>query len=221
MFIPLLVSIPLIALISLSVFGGGQIFMPIFTWLWNSLSSWFNVNITSEQMSNIFAISNSTPGILSPKFAAITGYLVTDNIWVGIVAMFLTFLAFTVPAILMMKLALKYSDKFDKSTYFKQLLKVMNPVVTAIIVALAIQLFIGLIAPQVVFNKSVKNYAALNYNSGVYKFLFKGWRQIVSYIYIPLGIVVSLYLYTKKAPMFSLILGNVALCFILYQPWFR
>ncbi|QBF34867.1 chromate transporter [Mycoplasmopsis phocirhinis] len=221
MFIALLVSIPLIILISLSVFGGGQIFIPIFTWLWNSLSSWFGINISTEQISNIFAISNSTPGILSPKFAAITGYLVSNNIWIGIVAMFITFLAFTIPAILMMKLALKYSHKFDNSNYFRQLLKVMNPVIAAIIIALAIQLLIGLIAPQVVFNKSSSRYAQLNYNNTTYLFLFKGWRQIISYIYIPLGIGVSLYLYLKKAPMFSLILGNIALAFILYQPWLK
>ncbi|WP_029608486.1 chromate transporter [Mycoplasma simbae] len=214
----LAVAIPLIALISLSVFGGGQIFMPIFTWLWTSLSQWFGVTITSEQIAGVFAISNSTPGILSPKFAAITGYLVAQGAWWGYLAMFITYLAFVLPAILMMQLALKYIDKFESSPFLKKLINVMNPVVTAIIFALAAQLFIALIAPNFRFNKSASEYILLNENSANAQFL-SGWRRIALWVYVPIGIGLSLFLYNKKIPLFGLILSNVAFAFILFQPW--
>ncbi|MBU4693371.1 chromate transporter [Mycoplasma zalophidermidis] len=216
----LLVSLPLIILVSLSVFGGGQIFMPIFTWLWKSLAKWFNITITTEQINSVFAISNSTPGILSPKFATVTGYLVSEGQWWGYTAMILTYLAFCVPPILMMKLAMKYADKFEDSLFLKKLINIMNPVVTGIIVALAIQLFIGLIAPQVVFNKSAKEYFGLDYSDKTVIF-FSGWRGIVLYVYVPIGIIISLILYFKKIPMFELILGNVVIALILFEPWLK
>ncbi|WP_169736962.1 chromate transporter [Mycoplasmopsis opalescens] len=217
-FISLLVSLILIALVSLSVFGGGQIFMPIFTWLWNFLSSSFGIQITEEQINNIFAISNSTPGILSPKFATLTGWLIAEGQWWGFIAMLLTYTAFVLPAILMMQLALKYTNKFENSLYLKKLIKVMNPVVTGIILALVIQLFIGLIAPQLTFNKSISEYWKINTEGDKLEFL-KGWRMIALYIYVPIGIIINLIFYMKKAPMFGLILGNVALALLIFQPW--
>ncbi|TQC51575.1 chromate transporter [Mycoplasmopsis mucosicanis] len=216
--VALLVSLILIALISLSVFGGGQIFMPIFTWLWNSLSSWFGTPISNEQISAIFAISNSTPGILSPKFATLTGYLIAQGQWWGYIAMFLTYLAFVVPAILMMQLALKYTDKFQESNYLKKLIRFMNPVVTGIIFALAIQLFIGLIAPNVIFNKSANEYLGFKTSGASVEFLV-GYRRIILWVYVPVAIMINLWLYLKKVPLFALILSNVVLAILIFHPW--
>ncbi|ENY69060.1 Chromate transport protein [Mycoplasmopsis bovigenitalium 51080] len=219
-FVALLVCIPLIAFVSLSVFGGGQIFMPIFNWLWTSLGSWFGIKIPEELINNVFAISNSTPGILSPKFATITGYMVAEGQWWGFIAMFITYLAFVLPAILMMKLALKYSDKFHDAKYFKNLIRIMNPVVTAIIFALVIQLFIGLIAPNLVFNKSAQEYISTT-NSSPKSIFFSGWRLYALWCYVPSGIAISLYLYNKKIPMLGLILANVLVALVIFQPWLK
>lgn len=76
--------------------------------------------------------------------------------------MFLTYLVFVIPPILMMKLAMKYSKKFENNKYLIKLINIMNPVVTGIIVALGFQLFIASVAPQVFFNKSFTNYVGIN-----------------------------------------------------------
>ncbi|SYV94753.1 Chromate transporter, partial [Mycoplasma putrefaciens] len=72
--------------------------------------------------------------------------------------MILTYLAFVIPPIFMMQIALKYSEKFSDSTFFKNLIKLMNPVVAGIIIALAIELIIGTMFPFIVFNQSAANY---------------------------------------------------------------
>ncbi|AIA29715.1 chromate transport protein [Mycoplasmopsis californica HAZ160_1] len=215
----LLVSIPLIALISLSIFGGGQIFMPIFNWLWESFNQWFSTNISRESIDAVFAVSNSTPGILSPKFAALTGYLVAGGEWWGYVAMILTYLAFVLPAILMMQLAIKYVDKFEHSPYLKRLIQIMNPVVTGIIIALSIQLFIATIAPNIYFNKSISEYVGWKNLTDQKLQFFSNWRRYVLYVYVPVGVGLNLSLYMKKSPMFALIIANVIVSLILFQPW--
>ncbi|AEM68427.1 chromate transporter [Mycoplasma putrefaciens] len=221
MILALLVSLVMITFISLSVFGGGQVFMPIFAWLWRSLATWFNVKIDEEFINNIFAIANSTPGILSPKFATITGYIVANGQWWGYFAMILTYLAFVIPPIFMMQIALKYSEKFSDSTFFKNLIKLMNPVVAGIIIALAIELIIGTMFPFIVFNQSAANYwGFVDPKSPTNKIKFlKGWRQIVLWIYVPIGVSLSTFLYLKKIQVFGLVLANVIIALILFQPW--
>lgn len=216
--VALIVASLLISLISLGVFGGGQVFMPFFVSLWSGLNSWFKTGISDEQIGAVFAVGNSTPGILSPKFAAITGYWVSQGAWWGYIAMFITYLAFCVPPIIVMQLAVKYTDKFDNSIFLKKLIQIMNPIVTGIIFALAIQLFIGLIAPNVIFNKSITQYIGLDSTKSNAQF-YSGWRQIALWCYVPIGIISSFLLYRKKAPMFSLILGNVVIAMLVFQPW--
>lgn len=77
----LLVALPFLVLISLSVFGGGQIFMPIFSWFWGLFREWFGSNITESDISQVFAVGNATPGILSTKFALVTGYFYANKEW--------------------------------------------------------------------------------------------------------------------------------------------
>lgn len=70
--IALFVSLPLLIVISLSVFGGGKVFIPVFLWLWNFLAKTFNLDISEVQINNVFAVSNSTPGVVSTKFSFVT-----------------------------------------------------------------------------------------------------------------------------------------------------
>ncbi|PTD31129.1 chromate transporter [Mycoplasma leachii] len=220
-FIAFLVTLVLLIFVSLSVFGGGQVFMPIFVWLWKSLNSWFKIEISEEFINTVFAVSNSTPGILSPKFAAITGYMIAQGQWWGFVAMIFTYLAFVLPAIFMMMIAIKYSQKFHQSTFFKRLIDIMNPVVAGIIIALAIEIFISCMFPYFVFNESVSEYWKFidpNKPNQSMKF-FTGWRLIALYCYVPIGIIISLFLYLKKVPIFGLIFANIIFCLVLFEPW--
>ncbi|WP_036456961.1 chromate transporter [Mycoplasmopsis lipofaciens] len=214
----LLVSCLFLIIISLSVFGGGQVFMPIFKWLWISLSSWFDLNISEITINNIFAIGNATPGILSPKFALITGYLTANGEWWGFVAMLLTYSIFIFPAFLMMYLALRYTRKINNSNFFTKLIKIMNPVIVGIIVALIIQLFLAIIFPFLKFNKSLSEYWTINQNT-LKNLFYSDWRKIVLYIYVPTGIIISSILYFKKIPIVYLIIGNIVLSLLLFQPW--
>lgn len=214
----LLVCIPLLILISLSVFGGGQIFMPIFSWFWKLLGSWFGTNISDTDISQAFAVSNATPGILSTKLAMISGYFVANGQWWGFLAMFLTFLIFALPPIFMMHFAMKQAKKSRSNSTSAKLVQIMNPVVTGIVIALAVQLFMGMILPAVVINKSVSQYLALNKDSAKAVF-FKDWRQIALLCYVPTGVAISAYLYLRKTPMIWLILGNIVLALLIFEPW--
>ncbi|EOA07291.1 Chromate transport protein [Mycoplasma yeatsii 13926] len=220
-FIAFFVSLLLLIFVSLSVFGGGQVFMPIFVWMWKSLESWFGINIPEDFINTVFAVSNSTPGILSPKFAAITGYMVAQGQWWGFIAMIFTYLAFVLPAIFMMMIALKYSKKFHQSSFFKSLINIMNPVVSGIIIALAIEIFLGCMFPYLIFNKSASEYLKIidaSKATSNMKF-FSGWRLIALYCYVPIGVIVSFYLYLKKIPIFGLIFANIIISLILFEPW--
>ncbi|ADN69379.1 chromate transporter [Mycoplasmopsis fermentans] len=214
----LLVALPFLVLISLSVFGGGQIFMPIFSWFWGLFREWFGSNITESDISQVFAVGNATPGILSTKFALVTGYFYANKEWWGFIVMFLTYLVFVIPPILMMKLAMKYSKKFENNKYLIKLINIMNPVVTGIIVALGFQLFIASVAPQVFFNKSFTNYVGIN-NDTQKALFYRGWRRIAVYCYVPVGVILSTTLYLKKVPVVALILSNIVLALIIFEPW--
>ncbi|UWV84256.1 hypothetical protein [Mycoplasmopsis felis] len=72
--------------------------MPIFRWLWTFLSSVFGSQISEEKINTVFAVSNSTPGVVSTKFGFFTGFLAAYSddgsvLW-WYVAMFVTYFFF-------------------------------------------------------------------------------------------------------------------------------
>ncbi|WBP83952.1 chromate transporter [Mycoplasmopsis edwardii] len=213
MFSALLLALPLLILISLSVFGGGQVFMPVFQWFWTFLSKLFNININDEIINNVFTVSNSTPGVVSTKFAFFTGYLVSNAQWWGFLAVFLTYLIFCLPAIFIMLLTMKYIQKFKTNTYIKNALIIIKPIVAGIMISLALQLFISIFAPEIFFNQSNKSsYAGLNTSHNY----FVGYKNIILKIYILIGIPASYFLVKKKFSLFLIIVINVVISLILF-----
>ncbi|MEA4134404.1 chromate transporter [Mycoplasma sp. 2704] len=210
----LLVCLPLLILISLSIFGGGQVFMPIFQWLWNFLAQVFGANIDENAINNVFAISNTTPGVVSTKFAFFTGYLVASGQWWGYIAVFLTYVIFCLPAIIVMVIAMKYIKKFKTNTFIANMLIIMKPIVSGIIIALAIQLFISIYVPEIFFNSSSKGYAGWTSNN-----YFVGYKNILLKIYVPIGILGSYYLAKRRISLFWIILINIAISLILFAPY--
>ncbi|MBN4083499.1 chromate transporter [Mycoplasma sp. CSL10137] len=211
MMIALLVSIPLLILVSLIVFGGGQVFMPVFSWMWNLMSSTFGSQIDSDTINKVFTVSNTTPGVVSTKFAFFTGYLIANGEWWGYLAIFLTYLIFCIPAILMMLLAMKYINRFRSSTFIQNLMTIMKPIVSGIIISLAIQLFIGIYAPEIIFNKSIDKYAILSNDN-----LFVGYKNALLKIFITVGILYSYWLAKKNFSLFWIIIVNVSISFIIF-----
>ncbi|MGZ9762215.1 chromate transporter [Mycoplasma sp. 394] len=211
MILAFLVALLFLILISLSVFGGGQVFMPIFRWLWMFLAQNFGANINDDHINTIFTVANSTPGVVSTKFAFFTGYIIANGQWWGYLAMFLTYLIFCLPAIIIMVLAMKYINKFKTNTFVKNMLIIMRPIVAGIILSLALQLFLAIFVPEVSFNKSLAKYAIEKK-----EVFFVGYRNILLKIYVPIGILFSYYLARKKFSLFLIIVINIAISFFLF-----
>ncbi|WP_406614628.1 chromate transporter [Mycoplasma corogypsi] len=222
--IALIVAVPLLIIISLSVFGGGQVFMPIFQWLWNLMANQFGAsNITDDYINTIFAVSNTTPGVVSTKFAFFTGYIVANGAWWGYLAMFLTYVVFCIPAIIIMVLAMKYINKFKTNTYVANMLLVMKPIVAGIMISLALQLLISVLLPQYYFNKGIDKYLGkyiANKPTGAIFFdvLTQAghFRDVLLKIYVPIGLVGSFWLAKRKWSLFMIILLNIFISIILF-----
>ncbi|WP_036452848.1 chromate transporter [Mycoplasma buteonis] len=222
--IALLVSIPLIILISLIVFGGGQVFMPIFSWFWNLLAKNFGSQIDDNTINQVFTVSNSTPGVVSTKFAFFSGYLVANGEWWGYLAMFLTYLVFCLPAIGMMLLAMKYINKFEHNKMMQNLLIISKPLVAGIMIALSVQLLISILLPEFYFNKGITEYFGkvdLEQKPHSLAALFDittpiGYlRKILLYVYVILAVIIAAVCVKFKKSLFIVIIINVVLSILM------
>lgn len=203
---PLLIALVGVLVIGLIVFGGGQVFMPLFQSLWKAMG-----HVSDAQINNIFTITNSTPGVVSTKFSVFTGYLAADGAWWGWLAMILTYLIFVIPSIVMIWWAAKMINKSEQSKHLKLMTTYLKPVIGGIVLALAIQLFIGTAFPKLVFNG--KDYI------GTKESIFTGWRLIVLIPYSIIVAIESAYLYSKKVNLFWLIIIHIVIGLVLFEPW--
>ncbi|WP_334686694.1 hypothetical protein [Mycoplasmopsis cynos] len=81
-------------------------------------------------------------------------------------------------------------------------------------ISLALQLLINIFSPEIYFNKVNKeHYIGLNNSSKNY---FISYKNILLKLYIPISIILSLYLVKKKVSLFLIILINVSISFILF-----
>ncbi|MEG3825953.1 chromate transporter [Mesomycoplasma ovipneumoniae] len=116
----LLISLTILGLgvISLIVFGGGQVFMPVFNWFWLQLGE-LGLEIDQEKINQIFTVANSTPGVFSIKLAAVTGFLIADF---GVLGWFLSFIflmVFILPAIFLVVIWLKALKRVSQKKWLK------------------------------------------------------------------------------------------------------
>ncbi|QIW62211.1 chromate transporter [Mycoplasmopsis gallinacea] len=213
----LLLTIALLIFVCLSVFGGGQVFIPIFVWLWKTIANVFNLKMAQETIDNVIAATNSSPGIVSIKFALFTGYLISEGNWWGYLIMILTYIIFIFPAIFIMLLAMKYLKKFEQNRFLKSFLIIVKPVIAGILVALAIQLLIPIVAPGFTFN-TPESYFSFNSDS-VKKVFFSSWRLITLFIFIAVAFTTTSFILYKKYSSLYAILINIVLAFLLFQPW--
>ncbi|MGZ9414198.1 chromate transporter [Mycoplasma sp. 5370] len=206
-----------VLIIGLIVFGGGQVFIPIFENFWNFLSNTFNLEITKDQIDTVITISNSTPGVVSTKFAAFTGILVSNGQWWGWIISFFTYLIFCLPSIFLMILSVKLIKNTEKNKYLSKVIKYLNPVLAGILFALAIQLFISITFPNIYFNDINLRYFGVK--STEKSSFFSGWRFIALIIYSIFFIIISIVWNIKKKPVFLLILISIITAFIVFEPW--
>lgn len=217
MLIALIVALLGLIIIGLIVFGGGQVFIPIFRSLWQLLAQSFGASIDNNQIETAITISNSTPGVVSTKFAFLTGYMISNGHWTGWLAMFLTYLFFALPSILIMYWAGKVLKSNNQSIILTKILTFTKPVIGGIMISLAIQLLLGVMLPQLVFNKSDTDY--LNWSNDVKEQFFVGWRFIALLVWVPINLVISFILCRKNFSIFFLFMASIIFSLILFQPW--
>ncbi|MCP4336945.1 MAG: chromate transporter [Mycoplasma sp.] len=208
-----------VLILSLIVFGGGQVFMPLFKILWQLMDK-HGAHISETQINNIFVVSNSTPGVVSTKFGLFTGYLVSNGAWWGYLAMIGTYLIFALPSILLIMLATKMVKKTKTNPYLKNTVMFLRPVIIGVLASLSVQLLIGTMFPQLSFN-AFGNYnphikdIAINTKQG----FFVGWRMWTLIAWFPIATILSvLYLYKKK-PILLLIFIYILISLLIFWPW--
>lgn len=205
-----------VLVLGLIVFGGGQVFMPLFKSLWE-LMGHHGADIDQDKIDNIFTIANSTPGVVSTKLGTFTGYLSSNGAWWGWLALIITYLIFSVPSILIIWWASKLMKKTTENKYLKNMMIFLRPVIIGVLLSLAIQLFLGTAFPAVVLNSS-KEYAGID--SGVPRSsFFSGWRMYALISYVVIVIPESFILYRKKVNLFILIISHIAIGMVIFQPW--
>ncbi|MDK2819528.1 MAG: chromate transporter [Mycoplasmataceae bacterium] len=213
----LLISLFGILIISLIVFGGGQVFIPFFIGLWDILAK-FGVQIDENTVNAIITISNATPGVISTKLAFITGYLVANGEWWGFIAMFLTYFVFVIVPIITMFFGMKFMKKLKQNEYMINVQKVLLPIVSGIMFSLAIQLLISSMLPFLTFN-AMGDYFSDSSNMSDTSQFFSGWRFWVLIVWVPVTIITSFVLYTRNINVLIIIIINTVVGFLVFEPW--
>ncbi|UVD81668.1 chromate transporter [Mycoplasma iguanae] len=216
MILTLLFSFISLIFIGLVVFGGGQIFIPLFKSFWEMLSNNFGVKISAEEIETVITVSNSTPGVVSTKLGFLTGWLIAQGEWYAWILVFATYLVFVLPSIFLLVLATKFMQKTANSIILKRIIKYTKPAIAGIMIALGIQLFISVIIPQISFNDS-NGYIVLTESDK--NTFFTNWRFIALLIWAPINIICSFILYKKNFSLFYLFAGSIIFTLIIFQPW--
>lgn len=207
--ISLIIAVVGCFLLSFIVFGGGQIFIPFFKILLVDM-----MHVDDNLWQSALTLSNATPGVFSLKLAFVTGYLAAYGEWWGYLAMFLTYTAFIIVPMVIMVLAMKVFNKLQTNKYMIIVNHLMKPVIAGILIALSIQLLISVMFPLVQFNE-LNNYAGIAQHP-----FFRDWRLWAAIAFVPVDIGVIWWMTKKyKINIIWIILANIVLAMIVFQPW--
>ncbi|WP_027334004.1 chromate transporter [Mycoplasma elephantis] len=218
----ILFSIGLLVFISLIVFGGGQVFMPLFQFYWNSLSNIFKIPISQELIDGAFAVANGTPGVLSVKFAFLSGYFIGQNQWYTFIIVLITYLSFVVPPIFLMYISMRLSKKYNKQGMFNVMLsKYFKPIVAAIMMALVVQIMMVSILPFLHFNSEnfIFNQKYIYVQETQKSIFFSDYRKWILIPWCLFSFGYSFYLFKKNFPVFILILLNIIIAMMIFHPF--
>ncbi len=104
--------------------GGGLATLPFLVQMSNAHPHWF----TLEQLADMIAISESTPGAIGINMSTYVGYS-TYGVLGGILAS----LSLTLPSIIIIIIIAKLMNKFNDNPYIQNSLKGLRPAVTGLI----------------------------------------------------------------------------------------
>lgn len=92
--------------------------------------------LTSEQLADIIAVSQMTPGPIAINSATYVGYAVTGSVWGSVLATF----SVCLPALTVMMLATKFYLRLRGNRYVKGAMSFMKPMMIGMILAAALLL---------------------------------------------------------------------------------
>ncbi|NMD37251.1 MAG: chromate transporter [Christensenellaceae bacterium] len=104
--------------------GGGLATLPFLVQMSNNYPHWF----TLEQLADMIAISESTPGAIGINMSTYVGY----NTY-GILGGILASISLTIPSIVIIIIIAKLMNKFNDNPYIQNSLKGLRPAVTGLI----------------------------------------------------------------------------------------
>lgn len=93
--------------------------------------------LTNEQLADIIAISQMTPGPIAINSATYVGYTVTGTVWGSLLATF----SVCLPALTIMTLITRFYLKLRNNRYLKGAISFMKPMMIGMILAAALLLF--------------------------------------------------------------------------------
>lgn len=173
----MIIQLLYIVIINLITFGGGPVYIPIYEQFYTH----FNI-ASQDDYYVIVAIQNAFPGVTGGKLGGYAMYLEY-----GLLGFILSTLAFVIPGIILMLIAMKSFEKLRNSKYFNSVNEVTKPIIIAILVKIGIDFFI-------------KAFHAIN----IYYFIFyvilvavllKIKVKVYRVIYITLIVSIILYLF--------------------------
>lgn len=196
-------------IISFVVFGGGQMFIPYFKILLVDL-----LKIEEQQWNQVLSIANATPGVFGLKLSFVSGYLISQNNWWGFLLTFGTYTAFILVPICFILFTFKKYQKHKESHFMINFSLIMRPIIAGILISIIINLSISLLLPFVKFNE-LGNYLGQKNET-----FFNGWRYYVLIAWVLLAIPTEYFLMRKyKIKSIQMIIANIIICFLLFQPW--
>ena len=114
-------------------FGGGYAMISL---IYNEVvvqNGW----LTAEQLADVAAISQMTPGPIAINCATYVGYTVTGNVWGSLLAT----IAVSLPSMTLMLLATRFYLKLRGNRHFEGTLAGMQPMMIGLILSSALMLF--------------------------------------------------------------------------------
>ena len=217
MIILIIISIIGVFILGLIVFGGGQVFMPLFKSFWEILDK-HGAHINEDKINNIFAIVNATPGVVSTKFSFFTGYLIANGEWWGYLAMIGTYLVFALPSIFLILWTTKMIRKSKTNKYLKNIVIFLRPIIVGVLISLSVQLLLGTMFPQIFFNSFTKGYIP-GFTHSLRSIFFSGWRMWLLMAWVPISIGFSCFWLIKQYSLLLIILIYIIISLLIFIPW--
>lgn len=218
-FVVLLISLLSILVTALVIFGGGQVFIPVFKSMWLFLNRSFPdiFKISSDEIDTVVTTVNSTPGVLSTKMAFLTGYFIGYGQWYSYLFMILTYLIFISPGVIVMLIVYKKLVKNKENPYVKNVVNILKPVIVGITMTILISMFISAFFLWFSFND--QNGYIIDTSNSEKALFFSGYRKVALFIFLPVASLVSWFMLKKNIPPLLVLFPNIIVGFLVFQPW--